>query len=79
MTRANSCSKALRTLKSVCKIEVERGGEPGLCQVILTAEENAPVERELFTLLSSLHYPLLRLAPLEDSLEDIFLRATGAP
>ena len=70
---------ALQSLKSAGKIEVERGGEPGLTQVIITAEENAPVERELFTLLSGLRYPLLRLIPLEDSLEDILLRATGTP
>lgn len=68
---------ALHTLKSVLRVEVERGGEPGLTQVVLTSDEHAPVERELFTLLSGLHYPLLRLSPLEDSLEDIFLRATG--
>ena len=70
---------ALRTLKSVSRIEVERGGEPGLTQVVMTVNGNAPAERELFTLLSSLQYPLIRLAPVEDSLEEIFLRATGTP
>ena len=44
---------------------------------MLAAEKDAPVERELFTLLSGLQAPLLRLTPVEDSLEDIFLRATG--
>ena len=68
---------ALRQLKSVKKAEVERGGDPGATQVILTAAGDAPVERELFTLLSGLQTPLLRLSPVEDSLEEIFLRTTG--
>ena len=68
---------ALRTLKSVISVEVERGSEPGVTKVLLTCPANAPAERELFTLLSGLQAPLLRLAPAEDSLEDIFLRVTG--
>lgn len=68
---------ALRSLSSVSKIEVERGSKPGTTQVILYIQGNAPAERELFTLLSSLQYPLLRLSPVEDSLEEIFLQATG--
>ena len=66
----------LRQLRSVEKVTVERGGEEGTTQVVLTVAGDAPAERELFTLLSGLKTPLLRLAPVEDSLEDIFLRAT---
>lgn len=66
---------ALRTLKSVSRVTVERGGEPGTTQVLLTAQGDT--ERELFTLLSGMQTPLLRLSPVEDSLEEIFLRATG--
>ena len=66
---------ALRTLKSVSRVTVERGGEPGTTQVVLTAQGDT--ERALFTLLSAMQTPLLRLSPVEDSLEDIFLRATG--
>lgn len=66
---------ALRTLQKVSRVEVVRGGEPGQTEVLLTvAEEGA--ERELFTLLSGLQAPLLRLQPQEDSLEDIFLQTT---
>ena len=68
---------ALRALQSVSRVQVERGGEPGVTQVVLTAREGAQIERELFTLLSGLQMPLLRLSPVEDSLEEIFLRATG--
>lgn len=67
----------LRQLKSVIRVQPERSGEAGLTQAVLTAEGDAPVERELFTLLSALQAPLLRLSPVEDSLEEIFLRATG--
>ena len=67
---------ALRTLNSVSRVEVERGGEPGTTQVVLTVKGGGPAERELFTLLCGMQAPLLRLAPVEDSLEDIFLRAT---
>lgn len=68
---------ALHSLKSVSRITVERGGEPGITQVVLHVSGDAPAERELFTLLSGLQYPLLRLSPVEDSLEEVFLRATG--
>lgn len=67
----------LRELKSVSRVEVERGGDPGTTQVILTCPGDMTAERELFTLLSGLQTPLLRLTPVEDSLEEIFLRATG--
>ena len=68
---------SLRQLKSVTRVTVERGSEPGCTQVVLAAGKDAPVERELFTLLSGLQAPLLRLMPVEDSLEDVFLRVTG--
>ena len=67
---------ALRQLPSVERVEVERGGEPGLTQAVLTVKGHGEAERELFTLLSSMQAPLLRLQPVEDSLEDVFLRAT---
>lgn len=66
---------ALRTLEKVKKAKVIRGGEPGTTQVILTVEKEG-AERELFTLLSALQAPLLRLQPEENSLEDIFLKTT---
>lgn len=67
----------LRQLKSVSRVTVERGGEPGTTQVLLTVQGAGSAERELFTLLSAMQTPLLRLSPVEDSLEEIFLRATG--
>ena len=66
----------LRQLRSVEKVDVERGGPEGQTQAVLTVSGDAPAERELFTLLSAMQAPLLRLSPVEDSLEDVFLRAT---
>lgn len=68
---------ALRSLNKIKQVEVIRGGEPGETQVLLTVAE-AGAERELFTLLSGLQMPLLRLQPQEHSLEEIFLQTTGS-
>lgn len=67
---------ALRQLKSVRKVETERAEEAGVTQVVLTVDNSGLAERELFTLLSAMQTPLLRLSPVENSLEDVFLRAT---
>ena len=67
----------IRTLKCLKSAQAERGALPGCTQLVLTADKDAPLERELFTLLSARQWPLLRLAPVEDSLEEVFLRATG--
>lgn len=67
----------LRQMRSISRAEVERGSEPGTTQVILTAAGDGAAERELFVLLSAMQWPLLRLSPVEDSLEEIFLRATA--
>ncbi len=66
---------ALRTLETVKRVDVIRGGEAGTTQVVLTVEKEG-AERELFTLLSAMQAPLLRLQPVEDSLEDVFLKTT---
>ena len=68
---------ALKQLKSVLGARVERGGEPGVTGAVLSVRgESGEAERELFAALSALQAPLLYLAPVEDSLEDVFLRAT---
>ena len=63
-------------MRSIPTMRTEKNGEPGLTQVVLTVKAGCPAERELFTLLSAMQAPLLRLAPVEESLEDVFLRAT---
>lgn len=67
---------AMRQLKSVTRVEPVLEDEPGTTTVILTAPRAAQPERELFTLLCGLQAPILRMTPVENSLEDIFLRAT---
>jgi len=67
---------ALRQLHSVLRVETEANPNLALTQAVLTVDGSGLAERELFTLLSALQTPLLRLSPVEDSLEDVFLRAT---
>ena len=67
---------ALHSLEKIKKVEVIRGGEPGTTQVLLTVSEEG-AERELFTLLSAMQAPLLRLQAQEKSLEEIFLQTIG--
>jgi len=67
---------ALQQLQSVRRVEIEKNTDSAVTQAVLTVENNGRAERELFTLLSALQTPLLRLSPVEDSLEDVFLRAT---
>ena len=68
---------ALNSLKSVVQARVERGGEPGVTGAVLAVKgEGDAAERELFNALSAIQAPVLYLAPVEDSLEDVFLRVT---
>lgn len=66
---------ALRSLSCVKNARVLRGGEEGVTEVVLECEGAQP-QRPLFTLLSGLQAPILRLSPMEDTLEDVFLRTT---
>lgn len=67
---------ALRSLHALESMQLLPDHEKGQTHLLLTARENAPLERELFTLLSVLDAPILRLCPASDSLEDMFLRVT---
>lgn len=70
---------ALKTLPSVARVVNVPKGEVNdrITDVILEAVPGQSPQRELFTLLSGLQAPILRLTPVEDTLEDIFLRATA--
>ena len=67
---------ALHTISAFEKIELKPGSVPEESTVILTCRQDTHPEEDLFTLLSGLHMPILRLAPLQDSLENIFFRVT---
>lgn len=69
---------ALRGLEGLISAEELHGGTPGLTEVVLTALPDAQIERKLFDLLCRLNAPLLRLSPVETSLESVFLQATRA-
>ena len=68
---------AVRTLPSLKTVRTEQTELPGCVGLLLSAAQDAPLEKELFTLLSARQWPLLRLTAVEDSLEEIFLRVTG--
>ena len=67
---------SLRTLDGVLRVEQEASEREDVTVVTLTAQSDSAPECALFKLLSGLQAPLLRLTPVEDSLEDVFLRAT---
>ncbi|MCI5772882.1 MAG: ABC transporter ATP-binding protein [Clostridiales bacterium] len=75
---AGSVRKLLPAVRSLpCFTRVDAlPGEDGNAVLLLTATPGASAEKRLFTLLAGLQMPLLRLMPVEDSLEDIFLRVT---
>ena len=68
---------AVRSLDSVARVTRLPSREGGLCEMLIEGKPGAPVEKELFTLLSGLQMPLMRLIPAADTLEDIFLRCTA--
>lgn len=66
---------ALQGLPGLVRAEKRPGSAPGELSLALTFGKNAKAEEALFTLLTGLGLPLLRLTRQEDSLEKIFLRA----
>ncbi len=67
----------LRSLEEFEQVRVVENDEDGMTTVILTCAENSRFpEKALFTLLSGLQAPLVRLMPVEDSLEDVFFKVT---
>lgn len=67
---------ALQSLCGILRVEALTSEREDVTNVLLTAKSDSAPECALFKLLSGLQAPLLRLQPVEDSLEDIFLRAT---
>lgn len=65
---------ALQSLSAVQRIFPTTAHSPGITQVILECKKENEPEKQLFTLLSGLGAPILRLVPQEDTLEDVFLR-----
>ncbi len=73
---ASALLEALRGLPGAEAVTPE-GEQPPLSSVQITCREGDGMEEAVFSLLSARHYPIYRLTPALDSLESIFLRATG--
>ncbi len=67
---------ALRSLKHVNRVIRLAPQEEGAVDVTLECSALRPAQKELHTLLSALTTPLLRLSPVDETLEEVFLRCT---
>lgn len=68
---------ALQGLDCVQRVEVLPTPNVEITEAILECKGDASPQEQLFTLLSGLQAPILRLTPLYNTLEEVFLRATG--
>lgn len=69
---------ALEKLEGVSSVTRLPDAEPGAVSVILECREDQPrLQPRLCALLAGMNAPILRLQPVEDSLEEIFLRLTA--
>ena len=68
---------ALRGLPGVTKVDKLPAPAPGVLSVRLEYGENEPPQKPLFSLLSTMNAPILRLQEAESSLEEVFLRVTS--
>lgn len=68
---------AIRSLPSVIRVKtVSNRGD--ICDMNVFVKTDSGFERELFSLLSGLQAPILELRPMEDSVEDVFMRITSS-
>ncbi len=68
---------ALSSLEGVRRIEVLPTQSIEVTEAILECQKEKQPEDKLFTLLCGLQAPLLRLTPMYDTLEEVFLQATS--
>lgn len=67
---------ALRSLPHVTRVKTLPAQEEGCTDVLIECSALLPAQKELHTLLSALSAPLTRLVPMDETLEDVFLRCT---
>lgn len=67
---------ALRGLPSVSRVKIT-ASDHTMSEAIIETKSGSAFERELLTLFSGLQVPILALVPMQDTLEDIFLRITS--
>lgn len=68
---------ALGGLDCVKRVEVLPNQDADITEAVLECRRDMQPETKLFTLLCGLQAPLLRLMPMYDTLEEVFLQATG--
>lgn len=77
-TAPQKIMSSLRQLPSVYRTIMEGScSNPKTTRLIIETKTNSNFPKELFVLLSGLNIPILELTPLEEKLEDLFLRATA--
>ena len=67
---------ALRALEHVTRVKALPAQEKNAVDVLIECSSLRLAQTELHTLLSALGTPLLRLMPMDETLEDVFLRCT---
>jgi len=68
--------KSLSSISGIIKIECHPSQEPGVTEVLVEAEKNADIRRDIFKVLSAGNLPILLMRPQDLTLEDIFLQLT---
>jgi gliding motility-associated transport system ATP-binding protein len=66
----------LSKVAGVKRVEVQKSPEEGTVDVLIEAEQDRDVRREVFKAMSSAGHPILLMRPMDLSLEDIFLQLT---
>lgn len=68
---------ALRQLPSVHKTRLTANSRQENTSLLIETKTDGNFPKEVFTLLSGLNAPILELTPLQEKLEDLFMRATA--
>lgn len=76
LTEEKTILPALRSLSHVTRVTRLPQQEGGAVDVLIECSALLPAQKELHTLLAGLNAPLLRLTPMDETLEDVFLRCT---
>ncbi|HUX22284.1 MAG TPA: ATP-binding cassette domain-containing protein [Spirochaetia bacterium] len=66
----------LSSLDGIKSVDVTNSNEENAVDVLIEAEKNRDLRREVFKAMSKADYPILMMRPMDMSLEDIFLQLT---
>lgn len=68
--------KVLSSIPDITKIETHPSQEPGVVEVLVEAEKDKDIRRDIFRVLKDTDLPILLMRPQDLTLEDIFLQLT---